>query len=405
MHFDLRDEAGQSLPLLTSREQSRIMQAMLLQLAADTARTDDLPIETDDALAGALVELATRTYVDAIPIVRAVLNPQSEEWRQLPANRRVRHALRRDPAFADFLSLVAGHSVAIAPLVGPPGKRRVIKLTFEEPIAPDPSGALKFKQWIGNATGFRAQVIRLRAPLIGGAETHHYQVAIPRDVSITGAAVVAKSPRVVVADSVFDEPDHRPPNYDDGQSYDQQETGPLARADLRLERCLRPATGGLWVWLRADARGWLVGAIVASVFVAVALVTAVFMDDTLVNQAGPATSILLVVPGLTAVYMSRPGEHPLATRLLRFSRIVLALSGLCSFLAAAALLLLGPTPMEVGGREGLGRLLPGWLDGHGRELESPPELFWTLFGLAFVATVAALLLIAAYRWPRAERLR
>jgi hypothetical protein len=127
------------------------------------------------------------------------------------------------------------------------------------------------------------------------------------------------------------------------------------------------------------------------------------MDDTLVNQASSATSILLLVPGLTAVYMARPGEHPLATRLLRFPRIVLAISGLCSFLAAGALLLLGPTPSEVDRIDGLGGLFSRWAsDGRG-DLKSPPELYWTLLGLAAIAVIAAVLLALAYWRPRADR--
>jgi len=62
---------------------------------------------------------------------------------------------------------------------------------------------------------------------------------------------------------------------------------------------------------------------------------AVEKTDSGSREAGAA--LLLLLPTLLVAYLARPGEHVLATWLLFYTRLVLGLVGVCSFLAAAML--------------------------------------------------------------------
>jgi hypothetical protein len=64
------------------------------------------------------------------------------------------------------------------------------------------------------------------------------------------------------------------------------------------------------------------------------------------REGGDVSTLLVAIPGLLAVYLARPGEHVLASRLLVGTRIVVAMAGILSFAAAGSLIVLAPGRLQ-----------------------------------------------------------
>jgi hypothetical protein len=57
------------------------------------------------------------------------------------------------------------------------------------------------------------------------------------------------------------------------------------------------------------------------------------------NQSDAAVALLLVAPSLLTAYLVQPGEHPIASRVLRPLRYLVALSALSTYVVASMLVL------------------------------------------------------------------
>jgi hypothetical protein len=100
---------------------------------------------------------------------------------------------------------------------------------------------------------------------------------------------------------------------------------PVARADNgTAELSLRPPVGGTF----------LAGAVV-SLLTTILLVGAYLRLEQLDGASG--VTLLLALPILAAGYLTRPGEHPFATRLLLGVRAAVLVVGVCSLVFAAIL--------------------------------------------------------------------
>lgn len=89
--------------------------------------------------------------------------------------------------------------------------------------------------------------------------------------------------------------------------------------------------------LRAQRRGWLLSGTIATVSVTAVLLSA-YLERVAVADAAAAEliSIVLGVGAVAVVYLARPNEHPMTTRLLEGPRLALA----CSAMAALASIVL-----------------------------------------------------------------
>lgn len=333
MKFDVRDENGRALPLIVEREHSRITARALIALAGRTLQNPWLVRQLEGPLGERLARIPFRFYPETAPLVRSILNPHSREWRQFPVGVAARNRLRNNPRFADFLALVAGNSVTVVPLVGRAGVRTVVKLTYEETLDPAPPtpGRRSFFEWLA----WSSNVASLSMPLIGAAETHHVQITVPSNLEMTMASLASWSPVDLTRPRILDE-DLPVARYRDFRP------GFATRAHLYIPRSHALTSGIAEVGLRAERRGILTGCAIAGVAIALVLFGYWRAADTLVNQSNAGTALLLLAPALAAGYLIRPGEHAIVRKLLSVPRGVLALSTALTFLAAAALFVLGP---------------------------------------------------------------
>jgi hypothetical protein len=396
MRFDVRDEDGNALPLLVETEQVRITAGTLIA-AAETAlrpfrRTLDRPTRRAIGLAVSVPPS------DAVVYLRSLLNMRSQEWHQFPGNGVTRRILRRDPTFVHLLCLAARSSVAVVPLLNATGRRRVIKLSFEQSLGYEsrPDRAVGTWSRLKLSSGVQAVQALVEMPVMGGSGSQHVQVLTPANVEFTSATLTGSTPRDALHQQIYDEPcEPRASNTDCVVA------GPDNRAHLYAPRATRQHVGYASLRLRAERRGMLTASLVASLLIAAVLVAMASAAGTFASQSNAAASMLLLAPALAAAFLIRGGEHAMARLLLRPTRLVLAIDALLPF--AAAIVLLAFTPDErdqvtyVGGKG-----TAAWTVSH---LVAPVSLAQhVLLGvIAFLAVIACAALWALWLLPRPDK--
>jgi hypothetical protein len=134
------------------------------------------------------------------------------------------------------------------------------------------------------------------------------------------------------------------------------------------------------IQIRVSRNGWLLASLLVGGVIAVVLGVGWLKLNVLfqANQgaapdAGTAATLLLALLGVIATWLTRPGEHPLAARLLRLVRIVIMVD-IAAVLVATGDLVLHSTTQHL------------------------PSALWA--GLTWLSIVLALLLAASWLMPR-----
>ncbi|HWM12190.1 MAG TPA: hypothetical protein VNO82_22710 [Solirubrobacteraceae bacterium] len=285
VHFDLRNEEGHSIPLLTAEQNTMIGRELLYQsLVADleTVEADDVAVVGD---AGQLIE-AVLADLDATGAVERLER---------------RHGLEPLGEFRWAIEILSRSFILWAVVRGLE-RRRVFKFAYDEPYSLRPGFAYAY-----DAAGCTE------------AWSYHLEVAVPTDLKarttqlwdagtgvelVSGARDSDRPALYFVADPV------RPP------------TQPEVVVDYGAERSrfIAPA------------------AIVATVIALLVALPLLFADlAALSGSAGPAIGIVLSTSAVFSALVLRTDEHPLLRRLLVRYRLCLAASTLVALFAGAAL--------------------------------------------------------------------
>jgi hypothetical protein len=390
MSFDVRDEAGNALPLLTRRENSRLTGATLAEIAQSALRRNGIGGSVHEEIVAAIAYATTRPYANALPYVRSLIDPLSPQWRKLTRGSVTqRCALREDDRFCDFLGAFAANSLAYVPLSNAAGCHRVLKLTFNEEmqLARSPLTSL----------GWAPTVLIPRIPLVGLAETHHVQVIPPPNVEVTEAGLTSRRPCELIRAAVGST---APTG---GDTYRQFRGGPVRAVHFYQPRSHQLASGATWVALRAERRGLLFGAAIAALLITAMLGFFGLVTDAVVRQPSSASSLLLIAPGLVAAYLLRPGEHAMARKLLSAPRVFLVLGAAMAFAAAAVLVALYPEAPTTITTTTTSSSTPAHASSAVVTPGAPPHasnaLEWSLRGLAIAGATVLLLLAISLIFP------
>lgn len=335
-NIDVRDEYGGALALLARDEDAAISVAAIAAAAEDLLASPPSPFL--QALLRELVEQDGIAADLALAMAQRALRAE-----QGGATTEAGHA------FDEALRSMAGNSWLWLPLEGRLGGRRVIKFHYDieferdrlRPRRPvtrrylmraeetgtvhrfdvvdlgdgNPRSAVRrLAARVANATGLAAIELAIQTPYVTGSATYHMQVESPPAVETRGIDLLAQL---------------RP-----GATVDrwQRDHGVhLYLANAKVEHML-PAV----VTLRVGRRGFLT----LSWLTALLITTLLWIFEStgaaaLVHPEVSAT-VLLIVPALLTALVVRPGEHPVATRLLFGVRLLVAISGLLAVGAAAA---------------------------------------------------------------------
>ena len=341
MNFDFLSESRTTVPLMTSFDNGRVSKATLEAMASARLRQDGLDLLPD--LRKVLEQIAVAPLGAALRWVARLRSP-------LPSDSfgEQNRLLLEDAPVRRWIETLAHSSIVMAMFEAPAIERKVVKLSYQEPISS------KLPLW--GLLGWAPYHVRVDSPFVSAC-SYHFEVTAPQELWITRAILVG------------DDPECRP----------ETATGLNRRVHLYLPKAKRVGGATADLWLRVGAAGFLGGAVFASVLVAAVVFTlACFTDEIASNPIG-VPALLLFFPGLFASYIARPDQHPLTSRLLSRARLLLLGSGLIAFAMAIRLIVSGRAidPDE-----------PRQLSARADDLAE-----WLYPGAAVAAAVSAVLLI------------
>jgi hypothetical protein len=282
VHFDLRNEANESIPLLRA-EETRTITRELLYLVLDL-----------DLAAG------ERDEVDAGPLIERVLvtaPPRPAELRGIDGEL---EALAGPlPGFAALAGQLA-RGFPLCAVVGDVGRRRVLKFAYDEGLE-RPSRLTHFYD----------------APGCSEAASYHAEVAVPTELRARRTELADDATGELFASGPLDA--DRPALYFSG-----------ARAGVRA---------GISVRYGTERGRFLVPAALVAWLIALELALPWLLADLgrLAAEAGPAISILLSSSAVFSGLVLRSGEHPLLRVVLAPARFALAVATIALVTAAGAL--------------------------------------------------------------------
>jgi hypothetical protein len=337
--MDFRDEQGAAIPLLTAEENSRFMVAALYRWAATILH----PGKPENLAPGEIsvpeltkIVLAApdqgppkhrapfKTLLRALGLRRFFARGRNKN-KPPTADDKIRELLKRvsndnshiiealfaNRAFRSMLYELSENSVVLALVENKPGTRRILKLAFESAVIfQSPRGRGRN---VRQAFGLRDW--RLQVMLGGRGGSGHLEVAAPAGVDIS--KIIAEPTFVTPQES-----DQTNPQKDVQDPDEIRTAGKTPHVALRVPAGARRFRAT--IYLRVSRTGWLIGSclvafvIFVSMLVGRAQIAAVFKSNS--DVPGTAATLLLALLGVVATYLIRPGEHPLATRLLRAAR-------------------------------------------------------------------------------------
>jgi hypothetical protein len=213
------------------------------------------------------------------------------------------HKLMLDRRFRKLLEELEQDYVVVIAVPAEPMTRRVVKLTSERKVT---FWSRKSKRRrVLQSLGWRCWP--LDVPIGGRGGSHHLEVAAPPGVDVV---------RIVARPTNRREP--RPPEFRTGFSPHVHISMP-ATSPLRYR---------VTIYVRTSRFGWLFASLLVGILIAVVMMLgrhnlAVLLHTSkgaVSGEAGTAATLLLTLLGVIALWLIRPGEHPLASRLLLLVR-------------------------------------------------------------------------------------
>ncbi len=176
--------------------------------------------------------------------------------------------------------------------------------------------------------GIRPVQLAVTAPAIGWARSNHLLFEAPEGLALTEVELFQIQRQVADTTAPTD-------------SYEARLA--ISAAQVYTTSSITRGEHLVAVSMRVPIAGYLRAVWLTSVVLAVVLVLARWKLDELLRVMGTrseaAVGMLLVAPSLLVAYLVRPGEHAIASRLLRPIRIGLCLAASGSYFGAALLIL------------------------------------------------------------------
>jgi hypothetical protein len=303
--FDLRDESGTSRPLLTSRETGEAAYQALLHLST---------IIVGPTLSGSTQALLRQVASQPPEKARNALGTWFPAAHHTLPHRSEAAQLMADPAFKLVINELVDNFVALTP-VKLDAPRQLVKYSYVSELPWDKPRLAD--RVFGTSARFAFPVLAA-----GSGYSYHFEVVAPEGLDLR---------RLSLSEAVG-EPLRPVPGKD-----------PLMRVEGRREQMHvhtaladRHSSHIAVADLIPQRRGLVRSAFIGVMYATVALISGYLwqhftrrLELANVEALGAA---LLLVPGLAAVYVSRPGEHGMASRFAFGTRVATV------FAAAAAVL-------------------------------------------------------------------
>lgn len=356
VYFNVCDESGMRLPLLTRRENASLTGSILIaagrRALAERTAYPDAELDLANPLITYLATIPKMGWKAAKLLLGHILNASDPD---LYPDKRVAEVLLLDQDFRDLVSLASSCSFIHVPIVAEPGQRKIVKIRLISPWDSSAAGRLRADgeswarhRWHPVATwfGWQAETRYLIMPHVGNAETFHVQISAPEKVEFTEAGMRNGPPSDLVKSELPGAPALPPVEIDDpgdAAGYQQFLGGVSRRKHLYVEHAHTHRTGFVWVRFRVVRHGFLAAALAVAWLTAILLGVMGFRADHVVGDSQTAAALLLLLPALIAGFLIAPGEHAMTRHLLRGPRLLTAAIGVLALFATAAMLVI-PVP-------------------------------------------------------------
>jgi hypothetical protein len=297
--LDTVDETGRPLPVLTRGENTKVAWAALA--AAAQKPLDEQGLDLDQQL-----------LTDLRALVSSDVDEAQEVFENLLASHPHADLLHEDASFMRLASQLIHNFLFLVRLDASPRERRILKFSYRA-VLESPgvlSGALA-------SIGFRRVSLLFDVPALGTSASYHFECEAPEDLEIEeGVLLVDDDEQVITGESSI--------------------RG--SRVHMYLPGTVSPeAEKSAIIFVQRSRTGFVRIAALSAIFSSAVLTFFWNHLSTVANQPDRVTAILLVIPGLLSLLASRPGEHRLASRFFFGTRVLVAVSGLLAYSAAATL--------------------------------------------------------------------
>lgn len=329
--FDLEDESGKSLSLLTADQNQRLTYGVLCEGARRALGLDGIG-GIDAATRGGLFKMAVSQPRAAAGQLQSWLNHSADHDSDTGK-------LLRAPDFRSLLYACCQSTIICLEIPEAPSvQRKLCRLTFQaRHYVSRTSDDLDDQQ--NSSAGVEPYAMSLDNPFIG-ASTFHFELIAPKGMAVRVARLVTESYNDLAAAHLaghqhFKDVDEPKPTgkavygHRGGRTHCYTATPPqLGRSRVYLE-------------LRVQREGFIAAAYLASVVATLTLLALAILVIASIDVGNTSSSILLLFPTAATAITLGVSDHPLTERLLALFRRALVLSGGCAFVGAATVALPG----------------------------------------------------------------
>lgn len=334
-NLGLVNHIGHRLPL-TTRQQGRDIAAQVLSLRARQL----IPgFENDDELISMVGGVALADSRQRAPALDYLLHATAGHGDR-------RTLLRRDPIFRELAYALAFHSLIPCWFIGMPRPRYIVKLSYDEEVR---TTSLSTEEAVRRFLGFKSELCHIQLNEIGASASYHVEVEIPSELQLNEIGLIGEryeygymglpSPLGRLA-RVWNALRQRKPPPRDQYGYYVRQSDRASRGHIYIPNPDGRRVGAVWVKLRMRQQGFLTGALLAAVVTSTVLTVFWAKADSigLSQLSNTAIALLLLIPSFLAGYIARPGEHAIASRMLRATRAALIVDAALPFAAGVRLL-------------------------------------------------------------------
>jgi hypothetical protein len=311
VNFGIRDSRGEPLSLLSMRHNQALTEQMVLALADVTKGVDS----SSPALAEFARIVAAGTQDELITLFDKIhAGEVGDDVRGLLA----------DPAAARLARRLVNNFLLLPPIADDGPSQRVMSFWYDEPLTLtyktsgyNPAekmyehGQRPLPLWapkrLAAVIGWSPTVVRFPTPAAENTQSYHFEVEAPSGVMIASASMVAGRPNEPVA-----------------PSWDHVEGG-FPVVNLHVVDVPNGSMSRTQVSLRLSRRGWLTASALASAFSSV-LLWAAGLLHVRGEQGQTVATALLAVTAAVIVFIVRPDEHQMASRLVTTVRAAATVS-------------------------------------------------------------------------------
>lgn len=328
-NFDLRDEAGASLPVLGRSDNGNL--ALIALLRAASGALDDIASEDP------LDTLAEDFRAIIFGRDEAALEALGSFLAAAQAEDAIRSAVWNDGACNSLLRTFATDYVLFAALPRNGPSRRVVKYSYGDELRLEPPWARRRDKYAPRELSWRARNpgrtrFLIDCPGAWRASSFHMEIAIPEELRVAYAELGRLTGDDVSADvEVLGPPDELANR---AALYAAQEIAPHEDVRAYVEIVSEREAGAARAALTA--------------FAVAGLLWLGWLSRLDASQPGAAVSLLLAGGAVVSGFAAATGRHIIVNKILRGRRRTLAVVALCALMASATLAMEMPSPRPLG---------------------------------------------------------